>query len=154
VPIRVRHLLIGALTFLLQWLVLGRLTLWGAYPDVVLLFIAWFSLRTGRRQGAVTGFGLGLLLDVVYGTWGIHAFVKTLIGFLLGFFAVDERDALTIQPTQALLGGLVIALVHNGLLIAFLAFQTDATNDFLVFGLWLGSAVYTACIAGLMSLFA
>lgn len=153
-PIRVRHLLIGALTFLLQWLVLGRLTLWGAYPDVVLLFIAWFSLRTGRRQGAVTGFGLGLLLDVVYGTWGIHAFVKTLIGFLLGFFAVDERDALTIQPTQALLGGLVIALVHNGLLIAFLAFQTDATNDFLVFGLWLGSAVYTACIAGLMSLFA
>lgn len=153
-PIRVRHLLIGALTFLLQWLVLGRLTLWGAYPDVVLLFIAWFSLRTGRRQGAVTGFGLGLLLDVVYGTWGIHAFVKTLIGFLLGFFAVDERDALTIQPTQALLGGLVIALMHNGLLIAFLAFQTDATNDFLVFGLWLGSAVYTACIAGLMSLFA
>jgi len=80
--------------------------------------------------------------------------VKTLLGFLLGFFAVDERDSITIQPTQAFLGGLVIALVHNGLLIAFLSLQTDATNDFLVFGLWFGSAVYTACVAGLLRLFA
>ncbi|NBC84673.1 MAG: rod shape-determining protein MreD [Bacteroidetes bacterium] len=153
-PTRVRHLLIGAATFLTQWLVLGRLTLWGAYPDIVLLFVAWFALRTGRRQGAVAGFSLGLLLDAIYGTWGIHAFVKTLLGFLLGFFAVDERDSITIQPTQAFLGGLVIALVHNGLLIAFLSLQTDATNDFLVFGLWFGSAVYTACVAGLLRLFA
>jgi len=153
VPTRARRLLIGAATFIAQWLVLGRLTLWGSYPDVVLLFIAWFSLRTGRKQGAIAGFTLGLALDVVYGTWGIHAFVKTLIGFLLGSFAVDERESLFIQPTQAFLGGLVVALVHNGLLIAFLALQTETTNDFLVFGLWLGSAFYTACVAGILSLF-
>ncbi|PEN13777.1 rod shape-determining protein MreD [Longibacter salinarum] len=152
-PTRVRHLLFGAATVLTQWLVLGRLTVWGAYPDVVLLFIAWFSLRTSRRQGAIAGFSLGLVLDAIYGTWGIHAFVKTVIGFLLGFFAVDERDTITIQPTQAFMGGLVIALVHNGLLIAFLALQTDTANDFLVLSLWFGSALYTACIAGLLNLF-
>jgi len=153
VPTQLRYSLIGVATFLVQWLVLGRLTLWGAYPDVVLLFVAWYALRTGRRQGALAGFGLGFAIDIVYGTWGIHAFVKTIIGFLLGFFAVDERDSLVIQPTQALIGGLVIALVHNGLIIAFLALQTDATNNFLIFALWLGSAVYTACVAGFSSLF-
>ena len=149
----VRRILIGAAALLVQWLVLGRLTLWGSYPDAVLLFIAWYALRTGRQRAALAGFGLGFAMDVVYGTWGIHAFVKTLIGFLLGNFAVDEREPLLIQPTQAVLGGLVIALVHNGLLVAFLALQTEATNDFLVYGLWLGSAAYTAFLAGLASLF-
>ena len=153
VSTRFRYLLIGFAAFVVQWLVFGRLTLWGAYPDLTLLFVAWYALRAGRRKGAMAGFGLGFAIDVVYGTWGIHAFVKTIIGFLLGFFAVDERDSLMIQPPQAFLGGLVIALVHNGLLIAFLALQTEATNNFLIFGLWLGSAIYTACVAGIGSLF-
>ena len=33
-------------------LVLGRLQLWGAYPDAVLLYVAWLGLRQGRRIGA------------------------------------------------------------------------------------------------------
>ena len=46
----------GLLAVLLQWLLFGRLRLWGAYPDVVLLWVALQALRYGRLTGTVAGF--------------------------------------------------------------------------------------------------
>lgn len=150
---QIRRIVIAGLVFLLQWLVLGRLSVWGSRPDVVLLFVAWLALRDGRRSGAIGGFTLGACMDAVYGTWGIHMLVKTFVGFLLGSFAVDRREPLFIQPQQAFLGGLVVALLHNGLLVALLALQTRASNDFMIFSLWLGAAAYTAVVAMIAALF-
>jgi rod shape-determining protein MreD len=148
-----RLLLIAVGVFLLQWLVLGRLRIYGTYPDAVVLFLTWYALHEGRQRGTLTGFGLGTAMDVVYGTWGIHMLVKTLVGFTIGSFAVEERKPLLIQPQQALLGALAIALLHNGLIVILLALQTEATNAFLIYGLWLGSAAYTAGVAYVTSLF-
>jgi cell shape-determining protein MreD len=92
-------------------------------------------------------------MDAAYGTWGIHMFVKTLVGFFVGRFAIEDRKPLLIQPQQALLGALAIAILHNGLLVILLALQTNATNQFLIYGLWLGSAAYTAAVAYIASLF-
>ena len=152
-PALLRDVLIGLLAVAVQWLVLGRLRLWGAYPDVVLLYVTWLGLRHGRRYGSVAGFGLGFLMDAVYGTWGVHMFVKTLVGFLVGLFPAGERETLIILPNQALAGGFVVALLHNGLFVIFLALQTGTPTPFLVFALWLGSAAYTAVVAMLLSLF-
>jgi len=152
-PTLVQYALIGLGVFALQWLVLGRLTLWGSYPDAVLLFIAWIGLRKGRRVGSVMGFGLGALMDVVYGTWGVYMFSKTLVGFLLGLFPADQRESLRLQPRQAFLGGLVVALLHNGIVVIFLALQTDASNSFMVLSLWLGAALYTAFVSVIATLF-
>lgn len=133
---------------LVQWLLLQHLTLWGAAPDAVLLALAWIALQVDRRMGSLIGVGLGLALDIVYGTWGLHMFVKTLIGFVLGSVTIsDDRGALLIEPLQAFLGGLVLALLHNGVLVLLLALQAQTTNTFLVTSVWLGSAVYTAALA-------
>ena len=138
----------------MQWLVLQHLTLWGAVPDAVLLVLAWMALQTDRRTGSLIGFGLGFALDVVYGTWGLHMFVKTLIGFVLGAVTVgDERSALLIEPSRAFIGGLVLALLHNGVLVLLLAIQAQTTNTFLVTGVWLGGAVYTAALATLAAFY-
>jgi len=147
-----RRLLIGLGVLGIQWLVLGRLRLWGAYPDAVLLFLTWYALNEGRLRGTLTGFGLGAVMDIVYGTWGIHMFVKTLLGFSAGSFAVEERTSLHIQPQQALLGSLAVALLHNGLLVILLALQTEVTSSFLIYGLWMGSAAYTSGIGYMASL--
>ncbi|ABC45309.1 rod shape-determining protein MreD [Salinibacter ruber] len=149
-----RRLLAAVGVFGLQWLIVGRLRIYGAYPDAVLLFLGWYALREGRRRGTLAGAGLGLALDVAYGTWGIHMFVKALIGFLVGRFAVEEHTPLIIRPQQALLGSLVVALLHNGLFVALVALQTQATTGFLLYGLWLGSAGYTAAVGGIVALFA
>jgi len=152
-PVVIRSMLMGLAVVAVQWLFLGRLTLWGAYPDAVLLYVVFLGMRYGRQAGAVSGFGLGFLLDAIYDTWGLHMLVKTLVGFLVGFFPSTERETLIILPRQAFLGGLVIALVHNGLFVTLLALQAGARNSFLITGLWLGSALYTACVATIVSLF-
>ncbi len=151
-PAPIRTFFLGLGVFLLQWLILGRLTLWGAFPDAVLLFVAWLGVRKGRQWGALGGFFFGFLLDAVYGTWGMHMLVKTMIGFLMGLFPSSEREGLLILLRQALLGGFVIALVHNGIFVTMLALQAGARNTFLVTGLWIGSALYTAFISTLASL--
>ena len=143
-PVFASHILFGILVVLAQWLVFGRLTLWGAYPDIVLLYVAWLGIREGRRVGALGGFGCGLLMDFVHGTWGLNMLVKTLVGFLVGLFPSAERESLLILPRQAFVGGLVIALVQNGLLVTLLALQTGSRDPFLVSGLWLGGSLYTA----------
>lgn len=150
----IRPILLGGLAFVLQWFFLGRLTLWGAYPDAVLLFVAWAGLRFGRRWGAVGGFVLGFLMDAVYQSWGLNMLAKTILGFVMGLFPSSERESLLILPRQAFLGGFLIAVVHNGILVALLALQAGARNSFLITGLWLGSALYTAFVATLAALVA
>lgn len=148
-----RQALIGVLVFVLQWLVLDRLTLWGAFPDAVLLFVAWMGLRNGRRAGAISGFTLGLLVDVIHDTWGVHMLIKTLVGFLVGQFPANERETLLILPQQAFVGSLVIALLHNGLLVLLLALEAGTRNTFMITSLWIGSAIYTAAVGTLVSVF-
>lgn len=147
------HAAIGIVIVLLQWLLFGRLDIWGARPNVVLLYIAWIGLRHGRETGASVGFTAGLLLDAVYATWGLHMLTGTLTGFLLGLFPANERETLLILPQQAFIGGLAIALLHNGLMVALLALDAGTRNVYMISTLWLGSALYTAVLAMIASLF-
>ncbi len=151
-PRSARYVLAGLLVFLAQWLVLGRLRVWGVAPDAVLLFITWLGLRRGRRYGLAAGFTLGFLMDAVTGSWGIHMVVKSLVGFLVGLFPASERETVLILPGQAFVGGLVVALLHNGLLVLLLAVDSGSRSPFLLFGLWLGGTLYTAVLAFIASL--
>ncbi len=149
-----RVALAGIVALLAQWVVFGRLSIFGAYPDGVMLFVAWVGLQFGRRTGSIAGFILGAFMDAVYGTWGINMILKTITGFLLGMFSPDERDILAITPRQAILGGLVVGILHNGLHVAFLALQVGAANPSSVLALWPGSAIYSAVVATIVAFFA
>lgn len=153
-PPLVRRALIGFLLVILQWTVLYRLDIFGAYPDAVLLFVAWIGLRHGRQAGSVTGFLLGFLMDWVFGTWGVNMFIKTLVGFLVGLFPASDRETLLIRPEQAFLGGLVIALLHNGIQIIFMAVETGERSPITLTAHWVGAALYTGFLAFLAALFA
>lgn len=137
----------------LQMLFFSRLRIFGATPDAVLLFVAWFSLQYGRKLGATCGFILGFLVDSIFDTWGIHMILKTVLGFAIGTFSAEDREIVTIMPRQAFFGGLVVSIIHNGLLVAFLAIQAGAANPRLMGSVWLGSAVFTAIIGLLVALF-
>ncbi len=148
-----RYALIGVLVVALQMLFFSRIQIFGAKPDAVLLFVAWFSLQYGRRLGATCGFVLGFLVDSVFDTWGIHMLLKTVLGFVIGSFSGPDREVVSVMPRQAFFGGLVVSIIHNGLLVAFLAVQAGAANPRMMGSLWLGSAVYTAVIGLIAALF-
>jgi rod shape-determining protein MreD len=152
-PVILRNILVGLGVLLVQWFIVGRLRIWGAYADIVLIFLTLQALRYGRLAGALSGFGLGLALDVIYGTWGIQMFAKTLVGFVIGLFADDERGAPYFTPGQALVGMLVISLLHNGVMVVFHALESGTRNLFMIAALWIGSSVYTAVVAGIAAPF-
>jgi len=148
-----RLVLGGLLAVALQWFVFGRLRLWGAYPDVVLIWVAFQALRYGRTTGTVAGFATGLLMDAVYGTWGLEMILKTTLGFVVGIFRSELGDNLRVRPPQAFFGALLVAVVHHGLRVIILALDQDTRTTFLITGLWFGSAIYTAAVAFIFSLF-
>lgn len=147
-PFVLRQVAIGLAVVLLQVL-LANLQLWGVWPDVVLLYVAYLALRRGRVAGAVAGFSAGLAMDflVMPATLGINTVLKTLMGFVVGLFRSEQGDYLRLTPGQAFIGALVVAIVHNGLMTIVLALELDTRTPFLVFGLWLGAALYTAVVA-------
>ena len=153
-PYVLRQVALGLGVVLLQWL-LSHLTLWGAWPDVVLLYVAYLALRRGRVAGAVAGFSAGLAMDLLVNpaTLGVNTLLKTIMGFVIGLFRSDQGEHLRLTPIQAFVGALVIAIVHNGLMTILLALEQQTRTPFLIFGLWLGSSLYTAVVALVGSLF-
>jgi rod shape-determining protein MreD len=147
--LRAIGLLLGSILF--QWLVLGRIMLWGTSANIVLLVLCLLSYLLGRRVGMFMGFGAGFLMDVIYDQWGIYTIAKTIMGFMVGSFTTERREGSGIAKRQAFTLGLLVALLHNGIMIILLAIQYRLVNTTLVGVVWLGSAVYTACIAFLIA---
>ncbi|MBL7978232.1 MAG: rod shape-determining protein MreD [Bacteroidetes Order II. Incertae sedis bacterium] len=152
-PPIVRHILTGILVLLLDWLLFRRLPIMGAYPDVILIYLIFIALQYGRTVGMFAGFVLGFITDAIYQTWGVSMFIKTLVGFLMGFFPPESRDRPMMMPQQVFSAALIISLFHNGLMVIFLVLTTQVRSGYHIGTLWLGSALYTAIVGTLISLF-
>ena len=154
-PLFLRRIGAGLGVVLLQWLVFQRLGLWGVVPDVVLLFVTLVALKQGRLAGTVAGFSAGLAMDLLTNPamFGVNALVKTLVGYVVGLFRSDQGENTHVPPPQAFLGGLVVAAVHNGLVTIALALGEGTRTPFLIAGVWVGGALYTAVVAFVASLF-
>ena len=56
-------------------------------PNVLLILVASVSVMRGQKEGMLTGFFSGLLLDIFYGSWlGGFAFLYMFFGFVDGLF--------------------------------------------------------------------
>ena len=82
---------------LLQTAVVSRLDFLGAQPDLVLVVVVCFALTDGPGVGMVSGFGAGLLLDLLSDhTLGMLALIMCSIGYLAGIVrAYLDRLAIT-----------------------------------------------------------
>ncbi|MEM8599528.1 MAG: rod shape-determining protein MreD, partial [Bacteroidota bacterium] len=122
-PSSLRLVLTGLGVVLLQWLLLSRLPIYGVTPDAVLLFVTVAALRYGRVQGALAGFSMGLIADLLINPslLGLQAFSKTIIGFVAGQFRTEQNELLRSGPGQTALSALAVALVHNVIVVFVLA---------------------------------
>ena len=68
--------------------ILSNIAFLFAIPDFVLICTIYFSLLNGKTVGESTGFISGLFLDFVSGLpVGFNCLVRTIIGYIFGFFA-------------------------------------------------------------------
>ncbi len=146
-------LIAGLITVTLQWLFFGRLSLWGSTPDVVLLFVIWVSLRYGQVGGALAGFLAGFGLDAIYGLWGTHMFVKTLMGFLIGTLDLIDSEVFQRSQRRILEITSAVALIHNVLFFMFVLLQDGISSENLALILCIGNTLYTTFIAYIISVF-
>ena len=137
---------------LLQWLVFSRLRMFGAYPDIALLYVAWAAIRYGRVPGCLVGAAVGLLIDFIFGTWGVHMCLKSLMGFLIGMVPSGQQIGLSAPPWRVWIAVLSAALVHNGMLVVFIVVQSGVRVPSLLSVDWLGGALYTSFAGALIAM--
>jgi len=149
----VRCIIVGLIIVTLQWLFFGRLSLWGSTPDVVLLFVIWMSLRYGQIGGSLAGFFAGFGLDAIYGLWGTHMFVKTIIGFLIGTLDLIDSEVFERSKRRIVEITSAVALIHNVLFFMFILIQDGISRESLAVMLCLGNTLYTTFLAFIVAVF-
>lgn len=78
-------IIIGVL--LLQTTVIDYIAISGVKPDIAFILLILFSLRQGSWVGQVSGFITGIVEDILsLSPLGFHSFIKTLTGYIYGFF--------------------------------------------------------------------
>jgi len=111
------------------------ITIAGAMPDLVLIFLAYIIVTRGQFVSQITGFVLGLALDIFSsGTLGAHALSLTVAGFLLGYFYDEELAKQRLRNWPFLLfvfaGSVIASLVYYffftaGSGLSFVAYATE-----------------------------
>ncbi|NLB18796.1 MAG: rod shape-determining protein MreD [Syntrophomonadaceae bacterium] len=119
-----RYLLLVLIPFgsiLLDSVFFSRFTLWGAIPDLILIFITFYALFHGSRPGFMYGFLCGLFEDLYLGRFiGANALSKALVAFIIGKLEVNVfKDNLMVGFI-----GVILATVINFIIMTVLFLVT------------------------------
>jgi rod shape-determining protein MreD len=145
-PSVARLLLLGLVTGLVQLTFFAKLTVFGASADVSLLVVMSLGLLGGSVTGAVSGFGLGLLLDtLLLQTLGASSLALLAVGYVAGRYR--ESFGRPTRGAVALLGG---ALTLLGV-TAFAAIQIGLGVDADVSTLVLRDAILKSLIGAALA---
>ncbi len=94
-------------------------------PDLLLICQINFALKNGKIVGESTGFISGLLVDFSTGCpLGFNCLIRTVIGYITGFFA----DSLIISTFIIPVITVAIATIAKTLLISLVTFLFPNTN--------------------------
>lgn len=73
--------------FILQCTILQNFKLGSITPNLLIIITSAIGFMRGKKEGMVTGFLAGLLVDLFFGTYlGFQAFIYMLIGYSNGYF--------------------------------------------------------------------
>jgi rod shape-determining protein MreD len=114
-----RLAILAFVALLVQVALLSQLSLFGASPDLAPLVIMSAGLLAGPVAGALTGFSVGLLVDMaLLQTLGVSSLVYVLVGHFAGRLRETARD-----PQATLLPLAAGALATFAALIVFSLLQ-------------------------------
>ena len=125
--------LIGLATVVLQTAMLSQLSIFGGVPDIAPLVVASVGLLSGVVGGAVTGFWIGLLVDVAtMQTLGVSSFSYIVVGYFAGRVRETNRDpGASLLPLAVGAVGTLIALTVFSVLQFLLGVEAPVSLELL-----------------------
>jgi rod shape-determining protein MreD len=139
---------IGLGVVLLQVLFSRFLSIAGASPDFVLIYLVYLTLREGQFVGETSGFVLGIFLDIFSsGILGAHTLSYTVACFLIGFFYNEEKIEQMIRNWPFLLLTLLAAVLNNFLFYFLYTRASEISFEEFAFRYGAVAALYTVVIA-------
>jgi rod shape-determining protein MreD len=155
IPTLLRYAAVGLLLLLVQ-LNLGYVAIENITPDLLVIMVVYIAVREGQFAGALFGFSLGLLFDLISSDiTGTNALSKLLAGFIAGYFYNEQLGLAESVGNLRFLGIVAFAtLVHNAVYYFFYIQPTDLsfTRFFLRSGI--AATLYTTVVAVLVTLVA
>lgn len=77
---------------LIQVTVIPLISINGIIPDLILILLVYFSIRTDQISGTVLGFLYGFFFDLITGSLiGSTMLSKTVAGFIAGYFSSETK---------------------------------------------------------------
>lgn len=106
----------------IQLTLINSFTILGIKPDLIMVVVVALALLKGEKEGAICGFAFGLLQDIFSTSLlGIHALVKTVIGFICGILKekIFHEHLLFIIPVVTFISSFIQSILMSLLLSAF-----------------------------------
>ena len=132
----VRYIILALLPFMaifFQSTLFSFYSIRGTIPDLVLMFVVFFALINGERQGIIYGFLCGLLEDLYMGRLiGLNALCKAIVGYSLGKMQGNVfKENMLVGFLGVLTGTFINSLVML-ILIILVSGAPTVEHDFLV----------------------
>ena len=144
----IKYLFISLLLIIIQSQAMRLLSLEGMTPDILAIWVVYIALRHGPLSGMIWGFGIGLLFDLVTGSFiGLSALTKTVCGFAAGYFYNDNKTVMTLSSYRFILVVLTVSFIQN--IVYFIIFTQGTDIGLLraIFEFGLATTLYTATIS-------
>jgi rod shape-determining protein MreD len=141
----------GIVTFLLiilQTTIIPFVSIANIVPDILIIWIVYVAIKIGQIPATVTGFIIGIAIDLVSGHFlGLSALSKTIAGFFAGYFYNENKVDYTIGNYQFLIIVGFSSLFHN--IVYFVIFVQGSEIGFwtAIFRFGLFSTIYTVAFA-------
>jgi rod shape-determining protein MreD len=143
----IRTFLIVLLGVVIQISGLSQIHVIGASPDITPLIVAAVALRAGSVSGCITGFSVGLLVDLALGqNVGASSLVLSAVGYGVGRFG-EVRD-----PAHGLIAIPVGVAATVGYLLAFAAVSFMLELDASVSALIIRDSIVTTLLNALIAI--
>lgn len=147
-----KDLLIGFSFILADVLIFQHLSLLGAVPDPLLIYLLWMALKYDRIKLVLFAAALGLIQDALFDFWGLNMFAKTLLCFASYNF-LNRRIEGRLVIWQVFLIIAIATLFHNLVFLGLSSFIEAYTTGFSPIIFVVGNSLYTALLGSMLFIF-
>ncbi|SMO86357.1 rod shape-determining protein MreD [Gracilimonas mengyeensis] len=147
-----KDFLVGVCFILIEVLIFQHLSLFGATPDPLLIYLLWLAMRYERIKLLLFAAILGLLQDALFDFWGLNMFSKTLMCFLIfNFISRQKESRMLLWQIFVIIGA--ASLIHNIIFLGLGTFIQAYNTGFAPIIFVVGNSLYTAALGSMLFIF-